>query len=284
MNRDLWFKFYPLDWIGDLELRAVSLEARGVYIDLLCRMYQAQPVGYWLVNGVVPQESLASQVLGIHPKKYSKCLKELLNSGVLKKGEGGRIYSRRILLDCEKRDIARGNGKLGGNPNLVNLRVNPPLNQGVNPIDNPPLKAPLKLYIDIEEKRIKKETNKESVVVNFEEFWTKYPNKQGRLKAQEHYSYWRKTKEAAEIMAALNRYLAAKTRLNSTTFANGSTWLNPKPRGDSANIADYWGSEAVTCLSCKRRNGDDGYCEVLQKRVMGDMAACKKHKGKEIAE
>ena len=34
------FLFYVKDWLGDAKVRAMSNEARGVYIDLLCYCWQ----------------------------------------------------------------------------------------------------------------------------------------------------------------------------------------------------------------------------------------------------
>lgn len=36
------FQFYPSDWLGDAKVRAMTPEARGAYIDLLCYCWQEQ--------------------------------------------------------------------------------------------------------------------------------------------------------------------------------------------------------------------------------------------------
>lgn len=36
------FQFYPSDWLGDAKVRAMTTEARGAYIDLLCYCWQEQ--------------------------------------------------------------------------------------------------------------------------------------------------------------------------------------------------------------------------------------------------
>lgn len=78
-------------------------------------------------------------------------------------------------------------------------------------------------------------------VPDFDEWWQGYPNKQGRPKAHLHYVHWRNVgRSREELIRARDRYKAAKAKAGSETFANGSTFLNPKPKGDSANIADYF--------------------------------------------
>ena len=38
-----WMKFYPRDWRGDQALRAVSIAARGLWLECLCIMHEARP-------------------------------------------------------------------------------------------------------------------------------------------------------------------------------------------------------------------------------------------------
>src|SRR5690606_22940421 len=40
------FQFYPGDWMRDLALRSCSISARGLWIDLLCLMWDGSPRGY----------------------------------------------------------------------------------------------------------------------------------------------------------------------------------------------------------------------------------------------
>lgn len=119
---------------------------------------------------------------------------------------------------------------------------------------------------------------------DFEEWWERYPNKQGRPKAIEHYLRRRAKGQSRELLlAGRDRYKAAKARQGSTTFANGSTFLNPKPCGDSANIDDYIGDGyqvSHSCGSCRR--GDPAipkYCVTAGREVSPDDRPCKDHEG-----
>jgi hypothetical protein len=40
------FQFYPGDWMKDPALRSVSLEARGLWIDMLCLLFESGRRGY----------------------------------------------------------------------------------------------------------------------------------------------------------------------------------------------------------------------------------------------
>lgn len=64
----------------------------------------------------------------------------------------------------------------------------------------------------------------------FEEVWSKYPNKKGKKQAFNHYKAWRKssTKHTNEyLLDQLNKYLAYCQQNNSWYHPmNGSTWFN----------------------------------------------------------
>lgn len=64
----------------------------------------------------------------------------------------------------------------------------------------------------------------------FEEVWSKYPNKKGKKQAFNHYKAWRKssTKHTNEyLLDQLNKYLVYCQQNNSWYHPmNGSTWFN----------------------------------------------------------
>ncbi len=45
------FQFYPGDWLKDPAVRSLPLEARGLWIDLLCIMHESDRRGYLELNG-----------------------------------------------------------------------------------------------------------------------------------------------------------------------------------------------------------------------------------------
>ena len=49
-----WLKFYPQDWIGDPKLRACSLAARGLWLEMMALAHEAVPYGHVLVNDTPP--------------------------------------------------------------------------------------------------------------------------------------------------------------------------------------------------------------------------------------
>jgi hypothetical protein len=135
-----WLKFYPSDWAGDRKLRATGLAARGLWIECICVMHEADPYGHLLLNGNPVTDAQLAAMAGTDASTASTLLLELETMGVLSRRRDGVIYSRRMTRDAKKAATARKNGKSGGNPNLGKDRDIPPS-------DNPPDKPEVKPHI-----------------------------------------------------------------------------------------------------------------------------------------
>jgi biotin operon repressor len=112
------FQFYPGDWMKDPGLRSVSLEARGLWIDMLCLLFEGVRRGYLqhATGKPVSDEQLA-RMTGSSSEQVSRLLRELEDSGVFSRTEHGTLYSRRMIRDERKRKACSEAGKKGrGNP------------------------------------------------------------------------------------------------------------------------------------------------------------------------
>jgi biotin operon repressor len=109
------FQFYPGDWMKDPALRSVSLEARGLWIDMLCLLFESGRRGYLqhMTGKPVSDEQLA-RMTGSSAEQVSRLLQELEDSGVFSRTEHGMIYSRRMIRDERKRTVCGEAGKKGG--------------------------------------------------------------------------------------------------------------------------------------------------------------------------
>ncbi len=109
------FQFYPGDWMKDPALRSVSLEARGLWIDMLCLLFESGRRGYLqhATGKPVSDEQLA-RMTGGSAEQVSRLLRELEDSGVFSRTEHGMIYSRRMIRDERKRAACSDAGKKGG--------------------------------------------------------------------------------------------------------------------------------------------------------------------------
>ncbi|OCX17608.1 hypothetical protein QV13_12695 [Mesorhizobium hungaricum] len=120
-----WMKFYPSDWRADPALRMCSMAARGLWIEMLCVMHEAEPRGHLLVNGNPVTERQLAALAGVSLKEAGALVGELEQAGVFSRDDNGTVYSRRMKCDEEKANQDKANGKRGGNPKL-NRGVNPP--------------------------------------------------------------------------------------------------------------------------------------------------------------
>jgi hypothetical protein len=129
------FQFYPGDWLKDPALRRVSKAAKGVWIDMICLSFECEERGVFSSGSVPwPDEDLAAAIGGDTAENL-KLLHELLTKGVCSRTTSGAIFCRRVVRDEGLRQKRVEAGKLGGNPILLNQKVN----HGVNhtPNQNP---------------------------------------------------------------------------------------------------------------------------------------------------
>jgi hypothetical protein len=93
------FTFYPGDWLHDAAVRSVSLAARGLWIDMICIMHQANPYGHLVLNGKDILPTILARILGVEQKDIMEGLQELELSGVFRRDDAGVIYSPRMVRD-----------------------------------------------------------------------------------------------------------------------------------------------------------------------------------------
>lgn len=94
-----WLKFYPRDWRGDQALRAVSIAARGFWMECLCLMHEAKPYGHLLLNGNPIENDALARMTGISVDEVSELMAELRQAGAFSVTREGVIFSRRMTKD-----------------------------------------------------------------------------------------------------------------------------------------------------------------------------------------
>lgn len=113
-----WMKFYPSDWRSHTNLRLCGAGARGLWIEMICIMHEADKYGFLMVNGHALNPRQLAMQTGIPVEEVTEYLDELEQSGVFSRDQSGTIYSRKMVRDARKSETARKNGKSGGNPSL----------------------------------------------------------------------------------------------------------------------------------------------------------------------
>lgn len=94
-----WMKFYPRDWRGDQSLRAVSIAARGLWMECLCIMHEAKPYGHLLLNGDPVGDAALARMTGASVDEVSVLMAELRQAGAFSVTRDGVIFSRRMTKD-----------------------------------------------------------------------------------------------------------------------------------------------------------------------------------------
>lgn len=123
------FQFYPGDWLNDAALRACSVGARGLWMDMLCLMHQGSDYGHLKVNHTPILTPNLARMCGATLQETEGWLNELSQLGVFSKDDQGCIFSRRMIRDENLRSARAAGGKLGGNPALRGLvEVGPKVN------------------------------------------------------------------------------------------------------------------------------------------------------------
>lgn len=107
-----WFKFQPAAWRGDQALRAVSLTARGLWIECLCIMHEAKPYGHLVLNGKPIDAATLARMTGVPVDEVRALLAELRQAGVLSVASTGVILSRRMVKDHERANLGRRSANL----------------------------------------------------------------------------------------------------------------------------------------------------------------------------
>ncbi|MDB5042210.1 MAG: hypothetical protein JWN27_2936 [Candidatus Eremiobacteraeota bacterium] len=136
-----FLQFYPRDWRGDTRLRSTSFAARGLWIEMMALMHDADPYGYLIVASKRLSEAdfevIAEHVGGSRRlAEVKRLLAELKDKEVYSVADDGTIYSRRMVRDEERRLRNVRNGqKSSGNPALRSS-VNPPADESDYPSDN----------------------------------------------------------------------------------------------------------------------------------------------------
>lgn len=113
------FQFYPGDWRKDPELSRASKAEKGMLIDLLCLMHEAEERGTLSTSREPwPDEDIAIAVGGDVAINLG-LLQGLLRKGILRRNSSGAVSSTRMVRDEQQRQQAQKDGLKGGNPALT---------------------------------------------------------------------------------------------------------------------------------------------------------------------
>jgi len=107
--------FYTGDWLKDPAVRCMSLAARGLWIDMLCLMYESPTRGYLSLIDEKPVTAVQlARMVGGAIDEVETLLSEMSACGTYSVTAEGVMYSRRMVSDEELRELKSKAGKASG--------------------------------------------------------------------------------------------------------------------------------------------------------------------------
>lgn len=248
MSSTRFLKFYPSDWRGDPALSICSLAARGLWIEMICIMHEADPYGTLSFRGKPIGSELLARMASLPVGEVEQALAELREAGVFDVQKNGVIFSRKMKRARKMREKGEENARKRWDRTHKQLSENKGKKPNPNGIPNTPARArsrpryqkpdefsdagassnpSLFSDTDVSSNREHAGALSNGVGSAFDAFWRRYPHKVGKGAAEQAFAKAVKATPVATIMAGLERY-AAKTDdrpwCNPTTFLNQRRW------------------------------------------------------------
>ena len=243
MSKQPWMKFYPSDWRADPAVKSCGLAARGLWIEMLAIMHEADPRGSLVVNKKPVVAGQLASLVGSTESFVSELLAELRRAGVFSTRRNGVIFSRRMERDEIKSSKMRDNGRMGGNPSLCKDSENASL-----------LKPKVKTQKP--EARSQKDSlgasapSEPAPPDQFEDFWKAYPRREGpnpKKPARMRFNQLVNAGQDPIAMIAAARLLAREHPTPTRFVPQAVTWLNQERYADAVGAdpsrpvdADQW--------------------------------------------
>lgn len=102
--------FYVKDWLACPELRRCSYAARGLWTDILCEMWMANPRGTFITD----DNRAITDLYQKDNSEYNRLITELENKKVFSRFPDGTIYCRRMYREAQElRKIEEAKSKAG---------------------------------------------------------------------------------------------------------------------------------------------------------------------------
>jgi hypothetical protein len=239
-------KFYPRDWRGDQALRAVSIAARGLWMEYICIMHEAEPYGHLLLNGMPVEHAMLARMTGVSVTEVSDLIAELRQAGVMSVTSEGVIFSRRMVRDYERAQKGK---------EWVSKRWSKPADSA-NETKGPnrsPISDPITQKPEARDQKdntcTKPPKRRLSYSAEFEEFWKLYPIDRLMSKIETFKAWSRLDEEDQERAGNAIPALKAECRRQGPKYRtpHATTYLNQRrfdgllERPAIKIAADGWG-------------------------------------------
>ena len=113
-KKDLpYMPFYFGDWRKAPEVRALDLDVRMIWFELLGYMWESNERGYLTLNGNAVITSVITKLIGVDISVIEKAIAQMELYGTFSRREDGAIYCRKMVKDEEIRKKKSESGKEG---------------------------------------------------------------------------------------------------------------------------------------------------------------------------
>lgn len=214
-------KFYPRDWRGDQALRAVSIAARGLWMECLCIMHEAKPYGHLMLNGKPVGDDALARMTGASVDEVSGLMSELRQAGAFSVTREGVIFSRRMTKDHAR----ASKGRKAVQKRWAQADENKEENDTPN---SPPNREPITQKPETRNQNTSSLRSEVKLIDREfeEEFWPNFPRKVGKGQALKAYRTARKHFDCAAICGGAARYAAERRGADHNFTKHPATWLN----------------------------------------------------------
>jgi len=205
----LWFWD---DWFSSFDVRACSLAARGLWMDMLGIMARAEIMGTFTINGKQVDGMTLARIAGITEAETERPLAELEENRVFSRLQDGTIINRRMFEVSQRKEmiskIKAAAGKKGAEARWQT--------DGKPMTDYPTeemAKPMAKMALPNQPKPIQTNKTKRDGRIQsefdplFEEFWKGYPKKVGKEVAREKFMILARAEKIPELIKATNGYM-----------------------------------------------------------------------------
>lgn len=231
-----WFRFFPGDWLRGADLRLASVAARGVWIDLICHMHEANPRGYLLVAGKPPNVQQIAKMLSSTVSEIAPLIDELEALGVMSRDEKGAIFNRRMAREGEISDIRSDAGKKGGRPSKKQNESKTKANDKAKrkqteskssaSCESKPLEMDLLSRCSATAERAIGDDE------TIDEIYSSYPRKVGRPAAVKAIRLALKSIDATSLLELTRAYAEARAGCDTQYTPHPATWFGQKRYAD----------------------------------------------------
>jgi hypothetical protein len=105
--------FYLGDWRKAPEVRALDLDVRMIWFEMIGLMWESTERGYLTLNNKPVSSSVITRMLGVDITQFERAIRQMEEFNVFSKREDGAIYCRKMVRDEEIRQLKSHAGKEG---------------------------------------------------------------------------------------------------------------------------------------------------------------------------